>query len=66
MAHTACLVMNVSSVSGHDKRLAAKVGKSTYLACLPCQLTCLAGPPSTSACYKQCFVELDFWQTNMT
>jgi hypothetical protein len=36
MVHTACLVVNVSSVIGHYKLLAVKTGKSIDHVRLPC------------------------------
>ncbi len=49
MVHTACLVVNVSSVSRISTNIGLIVGTSIDLAHLPCQPTCLVSPLALSA-----------------
>ncbi len=61
MARTACLVVNVRSVSGCHKILVVKAGTFIHL----------VGPPALLAHFvcthyqRSCFVEVDFLQTNL-
>jgi hypothetical protein len=56
-----CLVVNVSSICGRHKILAVKASalfNPAQLPCWPARLAC-------ARCYRSCFVEVDFVQTDM-
>ncbi len=61
MLHTACLVLNVSSVCGHHKILAVKAGTSIHPTCLPFRTACLVH----ARYLRSCFVEVNFYWTKM-
>jgi hypothetical protein len=67
MVRTTSLVVNVSSVSGHCKILAAKVGTSFDPADPPCQPVFLVSLPALSACLPcqpACLVRACSWSSS--
>ncbi len=65
MDHTACLVVNASSVSGFCKIMAVKAGTSIHLVHLPCQPAALFVPATNALVLLKCIFMSKYAMSNL-